>query len=111
MCQWNVHKSVGSDGIHPRILKELVEVIVGLRSPIYLRYWEPGEVSAGWKTDTAIPIYNKGMREDPGNCRSISLTSNPGKVMEKIVYGNIARHLKNKAIIRYSQHGFIKGKS
>lgn len=30
--------------------------------------------------------------------------------MEKIVYGNIARHLKNKAIIRYSQHGFMKEK-
>lgn len=107
LCQWNVHKSVGSDGIHLRILKNLVDVIMELLSIIHQRYWEPGEVSAGWKIATVISIYKRGVREDQGNRRSISLTSNPGKVMEKIVFGNIARH----CIIKYSQHGFIKRKS
>lgn len=107
LCQWNVHKSVGSDGIHLRILKNLVDVIMELLSIIHQRYWEPGEVSAGWKIATVISIYKRGVREDQGNRRSISLTSNPGKVMEKIVFGNIGRH----CIIKYSQHGFIKRKS
>lgn len=61
LCQWNVHKSVGSDGIHLRILKNLVDVIVELQSIIYQRYWEQGEVSAGWKIATVVPIYKRGV--------------------------------------------------
>ena len=55
--------------------------------------------------DNTILIFKKGMREDSGNYRPISLTSIPGKVMEKIVLGDIERHLKNKAIIRHSPSG------
>lgn len=53
----------------------------------------------------------KGMREDSGNYRPISLISIPGKVMEKAVLGDTERHLNNKAIIRHSQRRSIKGKS
>lgn len=31
--------------------------------------------------------------------------------MEKIILGSIERDLKNNAVIRYSEHGFTKGKS
>lgn len=31
--------------------------------------------------------------------------------MEKITLGTVERHLKNNAVIRYSEHGFTKGKS
>ncbi|KAK4806985.1 LOW QUALITY PROTEIN: hypothetical protein QYF61_000314 [Mycteria americana] len=32
-------------------------------------------------------------------------------ILEKIILGTVERHLKNNAILRHSQHGFIKGKS
>lgn len=51
------------------------------------------------------------MREDPGNYRPVSLTSVPGKVVEKITLGTVKRHLKNNTIPRHSQHGLTKGKS
>ncbi|KAJ7400673.1 rna-directed dna polymerase from mobile element jockey-like [Pitangus sulphuratus] len=31
--------------------------------------------------------------------------------MEKIILGDIEKHLKNNAVINHSQHGFMKGKS
>ena len=46
-----------------------------------------------------------------GNYRLISLTSIPGKVMEKLILGTASRHFKDKRVVRGSQHGFTKGKS
>ncbi|GAB0209474.1 mitochondrial enolase superfamily member 1 [Grus japonensis] len=111
LYQPNVHKSMAPDGLHPRVLKELADVTAGPLSIIYQRSWESGEVLADWKLSNVIPVYEKGMRGDPGNYRPFSLTSVPGKIMEKIILGAIERHLKNNAIIRHSQHGFTKEKS
>ncbi|KAK4818033.1 hypothetical protein QYF61_004157 [Mycteria americana] len=70
---------------------------------------DPSRSSA--KASQCYPIYKEGVREDPGNYRPVSLTSFPGKIMEKIILSIIERHLKNNAIIRHSQHRFTKGKS
>lgn len=51
------------------------------------------------------------MREDSGNYRPVSLTSAPGKIMEKIILGTAERHSKNNTVIRHSQHDFTNGKS
>ncbi|KAK4815500.1 hypothetical protein QYF61_003058 [Mycteria americana] len=73
--------------------------------------WGSGEVPADWKLANVIPIYKKGVREDPGNNRPGSVTSVPGKIMEKIILGAVERHFKDNAIIRHRQHGFTKGKA
>lgn len=39
------HKSMRPDGIQPRLLKELADVIAGLLSIIYQRSWSSREVS------------------------------------------------------------------
>ncbi|KAJ7424017.1 RNA-directed DNA polymerase from mobile element jockey-like protein [Pitangus sulphuratus] len=111
LYQMNVHKSMGPDGMDPGVLKELAEVMTGPLLIIYLRSWESGEVPADWKLAKVIPIYKKGVREDPGNYRSVILTSVPEKIMEKIILGAFERHLKDNAFIRHSQCGFTKGKS
>jgi len=49
------------------------------------------------------------MREDPGDYRPINLTSLPGKVMKKVVWRDIEKHLKNKAVTGHSQRGFMEG--
>ncbi|KFP51109.1 hypothetical protein N323_02338, partial [Cathartes aura] len=97
--QLNVHKSMGLDGIHPRVLKELADVMARPLSIIYQRSWESGEVRADWKLASVIPIYKKGVREDPGDYRPVSLSSVPGEIMEKIILGTVERHLKSNAII------------
>jgi len=55
---------MGPDGIHPRVLKESVDVKGKTLPIIYQRSWEYGEVPDDWKLANIIPIYKKGMRED-----------------------------------------------
>lgn len=45
--QLNVHKSMGPDGIHPKVLGKLDDIIAGPLSTIYQRSWESAEVPAG----------------------------------------------------------------
>ncbi|KAK4826952.1 hypothetical protein QYF61_012801 [Mycteria americana] len=74
LYQLNIPKPMGPGGIHPRVLKELVDVTAGPLSIIYQRSWESGELLADWKLAKAIPIYKNRLRETPGNYRPVSLT-------------------------------------
>ncbi|XP_053914607.1 hyccin isoform X2 [Cuculus canorus] len=85
LAQLDAHKSVGPDGIHPRVLKELADVLSKPLSIIFQRSWLAGEVPLDWRLADVVPIYKKGCREDPGNYRPVSLTSVPGKVMEQMI--------------------------
>ncbi|KAJ7411111.1 RNA-directed DNA polymerase from mobile element jockey-like protein [Willisornis vidua] len=102
---------MGSDEIHPKIPKELADVITKPLSMISELSWESREVPADWKLANIVPIFKKGKKEDPGNYRPISLTLMPGTVMEKIILGSIEKHLKDNTVIAHSQHRFMRGKS
>ena len=80
------HTSVGLDGLHPRVLRELAGVIAKLLSAIYQHSWLSGEVPEDWRLADVTPIYKKGHKEDLGNYRPVSLTSVPGKVMEQMIW-------------------------
>jgi len=43
--------------------------------------WLAMEVPVDWRLANVMPIYKKGWKDDPGNYRTVSLTSLPGKVM------------------------------
>lgn len=79
------------DGIHLRLLKEPADVIVRLLS-IFEQSWMSGEVPVEWMLVKIVPIFKKHRKGDPGNYRPSSLTSAPGKVMEKITLGGIGKH-------------------
>ncbi|GAB0209450.1 mitochondrial enolase superfamily member 1 [Grus japonensis] len=64
-----------------------------------------------WRKANVTPVFKKGKKEDPGNYRSVSLTSIPGKVMEQLILGVINKHVEEKVVIGSGQHGFTKGKS
>ncbi|KFO84026.1 hypothetical protein N320_02384, partial [Buceros rhinoceros silvestris] len=71
----DVHKSMGTDGIHPRVLRELAEVPTKPLSIIYQQSWLSGEVPVNWSLADVTSIYKKGRKEDPGNYRPVSLIS------------------------------------
>uniref|UniRef100_A0A803TM50 Reverse transcriptase domain-containing protein n=1 Tax=Anolis carolinensis TaxID=28377 RepID=A0A803TM50_ANOCA len=107
----NEFKSPGPDQLHPRVLKELAEVISEPLAIIFESSWRTGEVPADWRRANVVPIFKKGKKNDPNNYRPVSLTSIPGKILEKIIKEVVCKHLETNAVIANSQHGFTKNKS
>ncbi|KFP08233.1 RNA-directed DNA polymerase from mobile element jockey, partial [Calypte anna] len=95
----DIHKSMGPDGMHPRVLRELAEVIARPLSIIFSKSWVTGEVPEDWRIANVTPVYKKGKKEDRGNYKPVSLTSIPGKVMEQLVLVTISRHIKDMGVI------------
>ncbi|KAK4822323.1 hypothetical protein QYF61_013022 [Mycteria americana] len=107
----DTHRSMGPDGIHPRVLRELLEVLTKPLSIIYQQSWLAGEVPVDWRLENVTPIYKKGQKEDPGNYRAVSLTPVPGKVVEQITLSAIMWDIQDNQVTRPHQHGFMKGRS
>ncbi|KGL73942.1 RNA-directed DNA polymerase from mobile element jockey, partial [Tinamus guttatus] len=92
-------KSMGLDGMHPRVLWELADVIAKPLSLTLERSWRTGEVPEDWKKANVTPAFKKGKKEDPGNYRPVSLTSVPGKVMERLILAVVSRHMEDKKVL------------
>ena len=72
-----------------------------------MEIWRSSRVD-WWKVN--ILIFKKCKKEDIRNCRPVSLTSAPGKIMEKVMLGVTEKELKDNAVIGCHQQGFTRGK-
>ncbi|CAM4502552.1 unnamed protein product [Lepidochelys kempii] len=102
---------MGLDALYPKVLKELVDVIAEPLAIIFENSWRSGEVLDDWKKANVVPIFKKGKEEDVGNYRSVSLTSDPGKIMEQVLKVSILKHFEDRKVIRNSHHAFTRCKS
>ncbi|GAB0203674.1 mitochondrial enolase superfamily member 1 [Grus japonensis] len=111
LAKFDIHKSTGPDRMHPRVLRELADVIAKPLSIIFERSWRTRDMPEDWRKASVTPVFKKGKKEDLGNYRPVSLTSTPGKMMEQLIQGIINKHVEEKEVIGSGQHGFTKGKS
>ena len=109
LCQVNVNKAMGPDGIHGRVLKNCAH---GLAEPLAFLFklsYYSGKLPKDWKTANVVPVHKKGSKADVENYRPISLTSIVVKTLERIVREELMKRCYNR--IDQRQHGFLFGKS
>ena len=96
----------GTDGIHPKVLKECVDSFALPLWMIFKKSLENGQLPREWKDGVVTPIFKKGSKVDPLNYRPVSLTSVPCKLFEKIITKRIKEHLEVNDILSKVQYGF-----
>ena len=104
-------KSPGPDGLHPKILKELAEVIYKPVTVLMQRSLETSILPSCWSSAHVTAIHKKGNKCDVQNYRPISLTCQLCKVMEAILRDHIITYLEDNNLLSIDQHGFIPKKS
>eukprot|EP00061_Rhincodon_typus_P013552 g39991.t1 len=87
-----VDKSPGPDGLHPRVLKEIVEEVVEVLVVIFQELLESWRIPDDWKVTNVTPSLKKEVKQKTGNYRPISLTLVVGKILEFIVKDEISEY-------------------
>ena len=105
------NKSLGVDGIPPKLLKEIVEQISTPLAKLFNLSIEEGIVPSEWKEANITPLFKKGSRNKPENYRQVSLTSVVCKLHETLIRNHMVEFLVKHKLINTSQHGFLKAKS
>ncbi|KFV53699.1 hypothetical protein N341_07581, partial [Tyto alba] len=93
-----VHRSMGTDEMHPWDLRELVDEGAKPLSIIFEKSWQSGEVPPDWKRGNTTPIFKKGRKEHPGTYRVVCLTSVPCKIVEWNLLETQLGHVENKEV-------------
>ena len=102
---------MGPDGIHQRVQRKQTEELAKPLSISYQQSWLSGEVPDDCRIANVMPIYKNSWKEDPGDYRTVSLTSVPGKIMERFILSPLTGHVKDNLGITPSQYGFMRGRS
>jgi len=106
-----MNKAPGIDSVGTRMLLELVDEISEFLADLYNISLHTRDVPHDWKLANVTAVFKKGKKCSPSDYRPICLTVHVCKVFESIVRDWMIEHLEKYALIKESQHGFVKDKS
>ena len=107
----NLSKVLGSDELHPRVLKELATELGPAFAHLFQQSIDTGEIPKEWSLANICPLFKKSDWSLACNYRPVSLTCVPCKLLEHIVCSSIMAHLDEYKLLSDRQHAFRKGHS
>ena len=105
------NKAAGVDGINSTFLKNGIDGMVIPLVKIFQNSLQTGQVPKDWRLANVTALFKKGSKKEPGNYRPVSLTSQIGKMFERILKDDLVNYLESNSLLYDSQHGFRKNKS
>ena len=102
----NTSKSVGPNSIPTNILKLSCSVLSKPLAKLINFSFPEGILPDLLKFANVIPVFKKGDNLDYNNYRPISLISNIGKLIEKIVHKRLYSFLEKNYLLLEQQYGF-----
>jgi hypothetical protein len=98
----------GPYGIHPRILKELADIVAKLFCLLFKLSRQNSSLPADRQKAIITLILKKGSRTQPENYQPISPTLVVAKLLKGIVNDTIIAHMTKNSLLFGGQHGFRK---
>ena len=102
-------KACGIDNFNPKIFKYCAAPLLQVICHLFSVSLQNSSIPQEWRTHCVIPIFKTGDRSSVCNYRPISLLCILSKVLERIVYNNIIRHIQGK--LTKHQFGFLPYRS
>jgi len=96
----------GYDEVSTRILKNSAPYISAPLTYIFNKILSTGIFPDRLKFSEIKPLFKKGDKTEFSNYRPISLLTSFSKIIEKIIYKRLYRHLKENNILDKEQFGF-----
>ena len=107
----NNETAVGIDGISYKMLANMPSSWKQLLFSLYHKCWDEGALPTIWQKSIIVPIHKQGKpKSSVESYRPVALTSNCGKLMEKIVLKRLLYYCDKNNIIPTHQAGFRKGR-
>ena len=107
----NPNKANGPDMLSNRLLKEVHREIAPSLCSLFNRSISTHIFPEDWKLANVIPVYKKKDPNNVENYRPVSLLSNVGKLMERVVFNHLYKHCMDNKILTPHNSGFKKGDS
>ena len=104
-------KSQGPDQIHPKLIKECKDPLIKPLQIIFKKSMENSQLPSIWKQGNVTAIFKSGSKTKPENYKPISLTSVPGKLLERLIRDILVKHMEENNLFSKAQHGFMTGRS
>jgi len=105
----DVSKTSGIDNISPKIFKYYAAPLLLVICHLFSVSLKNSSIPQEWRTHCVIPVYKTGDKSSVCNYRPISLLCILSKVLERIVYNNIFKHVHDK--LAKHQFGFLPNRS
>ena len=107
----DVNKATGPDGICNRILRECATVLSYPLCLIFNKLIDNGHFPSCWKIAYVSAIPKTSTAEVAKDFRPISITSNVGKILERIIYDKLVHFLDHNNLLFKYQAGFLANHS